>query len=58
MLDSTKYSFSEYAQVDEQFATIFRKIGATYFFDSCTIWIPTFDLLQHLTSEPRVAFEK
>ena len=29
MLDSTKYSFSEYAQVDEQFATIFRKIGAT-----------------------------
>ena len=29
MFDSTKYSFSEYAQVDEQFATIFRKIGAT-----------------------------
>ena len=29
ILDSTKYSFSEYSQVDEQFATIFRTIGAT-----------------------------
>ena len=29
MLDSTKYSFSEYSQVDEQFATIFKKIRAT-----------------------------
>ena len=29
MLDSTKYSFSEYFQIDEQFATIFRKIRAT-----------------------------
>ena len=29
MLDSTQYSFTENFQVDEQFATIFRKIRAT-----------------------------
>ena len=26
---SANYSFSEFLQVDEQYATIFRKIGAT-----------------------------
>ena len=26
------YSFSEFPEVDEQFAAIFRKIGATLFF--------------------------
>ena len=35
---------SEYPQSDEQFAAIFKKFGATLFFQPCTIWIFTFDL--------------
>ena len=34
---SANYSFSEFPEVDEQFAAIFRKIGATLFFYPCTI---------------------
>ena len=29
---SANYSFSEFPEVDEQFAAIFRKLGATLFF--------------------------
>ena len=42
--EGANYSFSEYPQSDEQFAAIFTKIGATLFFQPCTIWIFTFDL--------------
>ena len=41
---SANYSFSEFPEVDEQFAAIFMKIGATLFFYPCTIWILTFEL--------------
>ena len=41
---SANYSFSEFPEVDEQFAAIFRKIGATLFFYPFTIWILTFEL--------------
>ena len=43
---------------DEQFAEIFRKIGATLFFYPCTIWIFTFDLKSHITSKVCVASRK
>ena len=36
---SANCSFSKFPEVDEQFAAIFRKIGATLFFYPCTIWI-------------------
>ena len=35
--EGANYSFSEYPQSDEQFAAIFTQIGATLFFQPCTI---------------------
>ena len=46
------YSFSICWWVAEQFDTIFKKIGATWFSDHCTKAAFTFDLQMHITLEP------
>ena len=55
---SGNYYFSESSCNDEQFDTLFKEIGVTLFFYSCTNPVFTFDLWSSITQEPWVAFEK